>query len=66
MTVTEADHVSFPVHQSQVYTHVSKLMDLSSSYEMALSHMEGSAKLIISVMGVGQSNKGKISSFSQY
>ena len=52
MAVTEADHVSFPVHQSQVYTHVSKLMDFPSSYEMALSHMEGSAKLIISVMGV--------------
>ena len=66
MAVTEADHVSFPVHQSQVYTHVSKLMDFQSSHEMALSHMEGSAKLIISVMGVGQSNKGKISSFSQY
>ena len=42
MAVTETDHVSFPVRQSQVYTHVSKLMDFPSSYEMALSHMEGS------------------------
>ena len=54
MTVTEADHVSFPVHQSQVYTHVSKLMDFQSSHEMALSHMERSIKRIISVQSVKQ------------
>ena len=66
MAVTEADHVSFPVHQSQVYTHVSKLMDFPSSHEMALSHMEGSAKLIISVIGLGQSKKGQISIFFHY
>ena len=40
MAVTDADHVFFLVRQSQVYTHVSKLMDFPSSHEMALSHRE--------------------------
>ena len=47
MAVTDADHVFFLVRQSQVYTHVSKLMDFPSSHEMALSHMERSVKLLI-------------------